>query len=184
MRRWQVGVAIGSGCAVLLLAGLWFFPVKPGQSGRFDREIAQAAGRYGVDPALVKAVVWRESGFDAEARGRSGEVGLMQIQELAAVDWSTSQGVTEFEMAHLENPATNILAGTWYLSHLLKRYQRTDDPIPYALADYNAGRANVLRWIAAEGADTNSAIFVDQITFPTTRKYIQTVMERRRLYRH
>jgi soluble lytic murein transglycosylase len=149
---------------------------------RFDREVHQAAERYGVDPALIKAVIWRESAFRPDARGRSGEIGLMQIRELAAADWSSSQGVFGFQMAHLENPATNILAGTWYLARLLKRYEGTDDPVPYALADYNAGRVNVRRWLRAEGADTNSAVFVEQIGFPTTRKYVQAVMEQRRRY--
>jgi len=182
MRRWLPWVLTGMGFVMLLAAGFWLWRMQTGRDVRFEREIQQAAGRYGVDPALVKAVIWRESSFDAKARGRSGEIGLMQIQELAAVDWSTSQGVTGFEMEHLKNPTTNVLAGTWYLGHLLKRYRRTDDPVPYALADYNAGRANVRKWIIAEGADTNSAVFVEQIAFPSTRKYVQAVMERRRRY--
>ena len=38
------------------------------------------------------------------------------------------------------------MAGTWYLRKLLRRYPRADDPVVYALADYNAGRTHVLRW--------------------------------------
>ena len=54
----------------------------------------------------------------------------------------------------------------------MKRYQRTDDPIPYALADYNAGRANVLRWNGGT-ASTNSAAFtLRQIGFPGTGQYV------------
>jgi soluble lytic murein transglycosylase len=182
MRHWLPWVLVGTVLVFVLLTALWVQRTQPRRDGRFDREIQQAAGRYGVDPALVKAVIWRESAFDAKARGRSGEIGLMQIQELAAVDWSTSQGVIGFEMEHLENPTTNVLAGTWYLGHLLKRYRHTDNPVPYALADYNAGRANVRKWITAEGADTNSAVFVEQIAFPSTRKYVQAVTARRSRY--
>ena len=42
------------------------------------------------------------------------------------------------------------------------------DPLPYALADYNAGRAHVLRW-AKEAARTNSALFLQNMDYPGTR---------------
>jgi soluble lytic murein transglycosylase len=114
--------------------------------------------------------------------GRAGEFGLMQVRELAAVEWSTSQGVRGFELEHLFDAGTNTLAGTWYLARLLKRYLRTDDPLPYALADYNAGRGHVLRWNKG-AAETNAAAFVAQIGFPGTRNYVQTVIRRREEYR-
>ncbi len=148
---------------------------------RFDGLIRTAAGRYGVDPALVKAVVWQESRFRPRAVGRAGEVGLMQIRELAAVEWSTSHDVPGFELDHLFDPVTNTLAGTWYLARVLKRYPHADDPLPYALADYNAGRNHVLRWNKGP-AETNALAFVAQIGFPGTRKYVETVIRRRALY--
>ena len=77
---------------------------------------------------------------------------------------------------------TNTMAGTWYLARLLKRYDGTDDPVAYALADYNAGRKNVLRWITG-AARTNASAFVSQITFPGTRTYIESVQKRRDQYR-
>ena len=46
------------------------------------------------------------------------------------------------------------------LSKLLRRYTKTDSPLPYALADYNAGRGNVLKWNGGEAA-TNSVLFID-----------------------
>jgi soluble lytic murein transglycosylase len=168
----------------LLLAGVvatGWWGYERWREHRFDGLIRTAAGRYGVDPALVKAVVCQESRFRPRAVGRAGEIGLMQIRELAAVEWSTSQGVLDFELDHLFDPATNALAGTWYLARVLKRYTRTDDPLPYALADYNAGRNNVLRWNKG-AAETNAAAFVSQIGFPGTRKYVETVIHRRTQY--
>jgi len=41
-----------------------------------------------VEPALIKAVAWRESKFDTHARGRAGEIGLMQLREEAAQEWA------------------------------------------------------------------------------------------------
>ena len=60
---------------------------------RFDSFILAAAKRYQVDPALVKAVVWRESRFDPDARGRAGELGLMQIRAAAAAEWAAAERI-------------------------------------------------------------------------------------------
>jgi soluble lytic murein transglycosylase len=147
-----------------------------------DNPIRAAATRYGVEPALVKAVVWRESRFNPSVRGRAQELGLMQIREEAAQEWADAEHVSRFEHAHCLDPRTNTLAGTWYLKKLLKRYTQTDNPIPYALADYNAGRGNVLKWNSGEAA-TNSAVFVEQIGFPGTKSYVKSVMNRYGRYR-
>ena len=142
-----------------------------------DNPIQLAAARYGVDPALVKAVVWQESRFNPSVRGRAQELGLMQIREEAAQEWADAEHISGFEHEHCLNPQTNTLAGTWYLKKLLRRYAQTDNPLPYALADYNAGRGNVLKWNSGEAA-TNSAVFIEQIGFPGTKAYVKSVMRR------
>ncbi len=147
-----------------------------------DGPIRAAAQRYGVQPALVKAVVWRESRFHPRARGRAQELGLMQLRETAAQEWADAEGLASFEHEHCLDSRTNTLAGAWYLRKLLRRYAQTDDPLPYALADYNAGRRNVLKWNYGGGA-TNSAVFIEQIGFPTTRAYVKAVIARCKAYR-
>lgn len=147
-----------------------------------DGVILTASQRYGVDPALIKAVVWRESGFRPSARGTSGELGLMQVSEEAALEWAGAERLADFVPEQLADPGTNTLAGAWYLRRLLTRYLRTDNPIPYALADYNAGRTHVLRWLQGAAA-TNSAAFLAQMDFPGTRRYIQDITDRHARYR-
>jgi len=149
---------------------------------RFDAVIVKAAQRYGVRPALVKAVVWRESWFNPAVRGRKSEFGLMQIRAEAAGEWARAERITSFTPEQLLDPATNTLAGAWYLGKLLKRYQMTDNPLPYALADYNAGRSHVLRWNTGP-ATTNHALFMVQMDFPGTRRYVKAVMRRYEYYR-
>jgi soluble lytic murein transglycosylase len=149
---------------------------------KFAPQIRAAAERYGVDPLLIKTVVWRESRFNAAARGTSGEIGLMQVQETTAQEWADAERVRSFAHEHCFDPGTNTLAGTFYLGKLLKRYGGTDNPLPYALADYNAGRANVLKWNTGAAA-TNSAVFVEQIRFLSTRRYVKSVMWRYQLRR-
>ena len=146
-----------------------------------DKTIFAASRKYGVDPALVKAVVWRESRFNARARGTKDERGLMQIMEITGREWAGEQRVPLFSEDVLLEPAQNIDCGTWYLGKLLRRYTKADDPVPYALADYNAGRGNVLKWIKDDAA-TNSAAFIEHIRFPSTRDYVRQVMERRDKY--
>jgi len=175
-RRWVLAllVLLGGGAAVLYWG--WDGWLEHSQ----DRVIRAAARCYGVEPALVKAVVWRESRFDPAAKGRAEEFGLMQLKEEAAREWAEAERIKGFAHEHCFDPVTNTLAGTWYLRKLLRRYTHTDNPLPYALADYNAGRGNVLKWAKAEAA-TNSAVFIEQIGFPGTKAYVQTVIAR---YRH
>lgn len=178
-RHWRLIIAL-----FLLVdtgAGGWFFYVYRREHSQ-DEVIRAAAARYTVDGALVKAVVWRESWFNPMARGKAGEIGLMQIREPAAREWAEAERLAGFQHEHILDPGSNTLAGAWYLAKLLRRYPQCDDPVPYALADYNAGRGNVLKWNQGAAA-TNSQQFLAQMTFPGTRRYIATVMQRRERYR-
>lgn len=148
---------------------------------RYQEPIARAAARYRIDPLLVKAVIWQESGFNAQARGKAGEIGLMQIMDLTAEEWAQAEKLKDFKHEHLFEPTRNIHAGAWYLSKLLKRYTNCDNALPYALADYNAGRTHVLRWTKGRAA-TNSAQFLAQMDFPGTRKYALSVIHRYEYY--
>jgi soluble lytic murein transglycosylase len=158
---------------------LWFVAA---QGRKFEPQIEAAAKRYNVDPLLVKAVIWRETRFHPDRRGRAGEIGLMQIQEAAAFDWAGVEHVQNFSHEQCFDPGTNVLAGTFYLGKLLKRYARADNPLPFALADYNAGRGHLLKWNGGAGA-TNSVVFIGQIGFPNTKAYVKSVMRRYAFYK-
>jgi len=156
-------------------AGYWWWEVRLERSQ--DGPIRAAAQRYGMEPALIKAIVWRESRFHPRARGRAEEIGLMQVQNESAREWAAAEHLDGFEHEDCFDPGTNTLAGTWYLRKLLRRYAQTDNPLPYALADYNAGRGNVLKWNQGVAA-TNSATFLEHIGFPGTRNYVRSVLRR------
>jgi len=149
---------------------------------RFDTEIMAAGKRYGIDPALVKAIIWRESNFDPWVTGKAGEIGLMQLLKPAALEWASAEHLQGFTHQDCFQPGTNILAGTWYLSRMLKHYARADDPVPYALADYNAGHTHAVTWQQG-AAGTNSDRFITQIGFPSTQRYVLAILSRRELYR-
>src|SRR5580658_11055380 len=109
----------------LLLALIGILAVKAWlhwREHRFDAAIAEAAKRYQLEPALIRAVIWRESGFNSDLRGRAGELGLMQIRETAALEWASAEHIRDFDHATCLNPLTNVLAGTWYLKRMLRHY--------------------------------------------------------------
>jgi soluble lytic murein transglycosylase len=147
-----------------------------------DAVILAAAAKYGVDPALIKAVVWRESWFNPRATGTSGEVGLMQIMKDTANDWAAAERVPLFLHQQLYDPAKNTQCGAWYLRRLLARYRHTDNPVVYALAAYNAGPTRVARW-SKGAATTNSVEFLREMDFPGTKKYVLSVAGRYQHYR-
>jgi soluble lytic murein transglycosylase len=168
-----IGLLVASIATVLIVCS-WMGTKR---EHRFDPEIMAAARKYQIEPALVKAVIWQESKFNPNAQGKAGEIGLMQIREEAAFEWADAEKIHPFEHREIFDPKKNIEAGTFYLSQLVKRYKNTDNPLPYALADYNAGRTHVLRWNKG-AAKTNSDIFLSQMDFPGTRQYARNVIEK------
>jgi soluble lytic murein transglycosylase len=167
---------------LLITAAALFLWREEERERKFMPQIRAAAERYRVDPMLIKAVVWRETRFRPDVRGKAGEIGLMQLQEVAAQEWADAEHIPTFVHDHCFDPGTNTLAGAFYLGKLIRRYAQADDPLPYALADYNAGRGNVLKWNSGPAA-TNSAVFIEQIAFPGTKAYVKSVLRHYAFYR-
>jgi soluble lytic murein transglycosylase-like protein len=102
-------------------------------SGRsaYDAIIAKHAAQHGIAPALAHAVINIESSYRANARGRAGEVGLMQIKPATARMMGFS-GSTKA----LFNPETNIRYGMKYLA---KAQQLGGGDLCGTILRYNAG---------------------------------------------
>jgi len=149
-----------------------------GRYSEHDDLIARAAKKYGVDPLLVKAIVWRESRFSTTKIGAARERGLMQVGEAAARDWAAAHKIEVFVFADLFDAKTNLEAGAWYLSRALEHWKDREDPVPFALAEYNAGRSRVEKWAA------NAKTAGDMLRAAAgsgTRQYVDDVIRR---YQH
>ena len=85
------------------------------KDGRLDRIVRDAAARHQVDPALVKAVISTESGWNPQAVSRKGAVGLMQLIP------GTAQ---RFGVGNPFDPAQNVEGGTTYLKVAARSLQR------------------------------------------------------------
>ena len=94
--------------------------ISPARFHQHDALIRAVAAEHQLDPMLVKAVVWRESRFDAQKFGTAGERGLMQVSEKAAGEWARETKVENFRVEELFDPKTNLEAGTWYLRRAIE----------------------------------------------------------------
>jgi soluble lytic murein transglycosylase len=137
---------------------------------RYESIVRGHAQNYRLDPALLAAVIYQESKFQADAKSDSGAIGLMQLRPDTAKGIAIRTGGSRFQTSDLYNPEINVRYGSWYLRHLLDKYgdEKT------ALAAYNAGQRNVDTW-RAQGRG---------IQFSETRAYVDRVEHLKGVYRH
>jgi soluble lytic murein transglycosylase len=128
-------------------------------------------------------VIWRESRFDPQKFGGAGERGLMQVSEKAANEWANETHFVNFRAEELFDPKVNVEAGAWYLRRALQHWQNQTDPVPFALAEYNAGASRAQRWAGENGAQLAPETFRATIDFPSTRNYVDTVTARFQFYK-
>ncbi len=145
----------------------------------YSAVIRQQAAAKRLDPALVAAVIYAETKFDARTSS-AGAVGLMQILPETAEYLAHRTGATSFHTSDLWTPQINIAYGSYYLRYLLDEFHGSTW---MALAAYNGGEANVDRWVAAARA-RGQRFAIGDIPFPQTRAYVQRVLEARQDYRH
>ena len=158
--------------------------MSPARFKQYDDLVRSVAMEHHLDPMLVKAIVWRESRFDPKKHGAAGERGLMQVSEKAANEWARENKIDNFRVEKLFDPKTNLEAGTWYLRRAFERWETQSDPMPFALAEYNAGASRAQRWSGGNGADAMSAqTFLKKIDFPGTRKYVDSIIARYEFYK-
>jgi len=157
--------------------------VSPARFHQYDRLIRDVALGHHLDPMLVKAVVWRESRFDPKKRGSHGERGLMQVSERAANEWARETKIAGFHADQLFEPKTNLEAGAWYLHRAMEHWDSQSYPVPFALAEYNAGASRAQRWSGGNSvAEISERQFLQKIDFPGTRNYIESIIDRYRFY--
>lgn len=183
------------GAAVLVVAGLGAFALRlvpsltdnatpdwyertvyPLQHGAAIRAAAQ---KNNIDPALVAAVIYVESGFDEHARSAQGAVGLMQVLPATAQEIARRTGGSAFSTGDLEDPKVNVRYGTYYLRTVLDQF---DGDTLSAVAAYNAGGGAVGKWAAAAEAEGRPLRAAD-IPYAETRAYVSEVLRVRKLYR-
>jgi len=130
--------------------------------------IRQIAHAQNVDPALVKAVMAVESGFNPQAVSPKGAIGLMQVIPDTGARFGVAADAKRTVGEKLADPRTNISAGVRYLSWLMQVFSNN---LELVLAAYNAGEGAVQRY--------NNQI----PPYPETQQYVSTVLQFYRIYR-
>lgn len=100
----------------------------------YETIIKASAVRYGISPALIKAVIHAESGYDPNAISPKGASGLMQLMPGTAKSLKVSNSF---------DPKDNVDGGVKYLKFLLDTFR---GDVSLALAAYNAGLSKVAKY--------------------------------------
>ena len=111
----------------------------------FRREAAKQAERFGIDPELYVRLIERESGFDPNAKGAAGEIGLAQIMP----DTALKPGYGTDPILDRSDPIENLRFGAQHLANLIQHY---DGDVTLALQAYNGGGGNVARGTVSDDA--------------------------------
>lgn len=174
-RRFLAGGAVAAVVGVLAVTQLGIFDDAVKEITlplRHEDIIVQQAAEKDVDAALIAGVIYAESRF-VDQTSQAGARGLMQITPGTASEIAQRSGGTTFDPdTDLSDPQINIQYGTYHLRELLDLY---GDNEVAALAAYNAGPANADEW---GGADLEA----DDIGYPETREYVDTVLTKRDEY--
>jgi soluble lytic murein transglycosylase-like protein len=125
---------------------------------QFEPIISSCSREFGVDSALVKAVIHAESGYNPKAVSPKGAQGLMQLMP------KTAQGL---KVADCLNPSDNIRGGVRYLRFLLDTFKGNES---LALAAYNSGLSKVAKYGGIP-------------PYPETQDYVAKVLSYKNNYR-
>jgi peptidoglycan lytic transglycosylase len=164
--------------AVLIASGVNHAVSKLGLPLTNASTIRKQAAEKHLDPALIAAVIYAETKFEPR-ESSAGAEGLMQILPETAYFIAHLSGGSAFTADDLATPSINVAYGSYYLRYLLDHY---DSDEMLAVAAYNAGLANVDRWLAQAKAK-GGELTVATIPFPETRAYVERVQSAQQEYR-
>ena len=134
---------------------------------KYEPLLNQAAKDFSLEPALLKAVMAAESGFNTHAVSPKGAVGLMQLMPDTAQRYGLQADRKQSIQEKLTDPKTNIRLGARYLRDLQKMFTSR---LELVIASYNAGEGAVQK-------------YKNQIPpYPETRNYVQVVTQFYRIY--
>jgi soluble lytic murein transglycosylase len=141
---------------------LFNFVLCPTKNENF---VVKYSNEYGIEKALVFAIIKTESNFDANAKSSSGAMGLMQIIPSTA-NWIADELDEKIDDNSLFDEETNIKFGCFYLNYLFSKFKTKNAVI----CAYNAGEGAVQKWL-----DENGEVVLSKIDYSETLNYLKKV---------
>lgn len=129
---------------------------------KFEPLLHQAASDFGLQPALLKAIMAAESGFNPAAVSPKGAIGLMQVMPATAERYGLQAGAKKSLQQKLADPQTNIRLSARYLRDLTRLFPGQPELV---IASYNAGEGAVQKY-------RNTVP-----PYPETRNYVKLVAQ-------
>lgn len=142
--------------------------------------VKKASEEKNIDPYLLLAVIHQESRFDPKAKSSASARGLMQFMLGTARQLALEVGLPNLDASDLYRPEVSIRLGAHYLKKLIQRHNAS---LEKAVAAYNAGSGNVLRWLAITNSKHDHPVFVSNIGFRETKLYVLKVLGNYHAYR-
>ncbi len=140
--------------------------------------VEQVSDKYDIPEILIFSLIYQESHFGAHAYSGAGASGLMQLMPETAAQIASETGYPpNYTQADLGIPYYNLELGSNYLARQLYIF---DGDIYLALAAYNGGPGNTLRWKELVGDDPD--VFLNSIRYLETRTYLRRIVEIYHIY--
>lgn len=135
----------------------------------YAKEVSTSCEAFGIDEAVLYALIRTESFFSNNVISAAGARGLTQLMDLTADEIAMRLKRSDYDLL---DPATNIEFGAYYLAYLTKRLDGS--PLTAFFA-YNAGIGRVRRWLNNShlelGRHAASDLFLETIPYSETREY-------------
>jgi soluble lytic murein transglycosylase-like protein/tetratricopeptide (TPR) repeat protein len=135
--------------------------------------VREAAAKGGVHWSLLAGVAREESRWDPHALSAVGARGLVQLMPSTAVAVAASSGLPKPSPDDLFDPSLNLRLGATELGRLVETFGGRWAP---AVAAYNAGEVQAKLWLDQCGSDCTSALYLQNISFASTRAYTAGVL--------
>lgn len=137
------------------------------------RKVQELVSKTDIDPLLIQAVMREESRLKPMQVSSAGAVGLMQIMP-GTGRWVASRiELEDYDEQSLHDRDVNLTLGVRYFDYLWDEF---DGNLVHVLAAYNAGPANVGRWLEAGSGSKDVDVFIETIPFEETRNYVKKVL--------
>lgn len=157
-------------------AGSYRTVMKLSYPHKYEEFVEKYSAEFGLDSALLYAVIRTESSFDPSAVSSADAVGLTQITP-ETFEWLRMKlGETQGELSLLD-PETSVKYGAFFLSYLLDEFGET----PVALAAYHAGRGRVNSWLKDSEISPDGKTLT-KIPISETAHYVKKVTKALNIY--